>query len=109
MAKKKLGQGAIGTGAGTLAYTVPAGYRGLVRDINVTNTTSGALTFRIHLAPSGVSVGTSNALFYDSSIAGNGVCQWTGEQVLNADDFIQAIGSASGLSMNISGEEEKIN
>jgi len=39
---KKLGQGAITTGAGTTIYTVPTGIRTDVQDINISN--SGATT-----------------------------------------------------------------
>ena len=102
---KKLAQGAIGTGSGTLAYTVPTGFKADVIDICIANTTSGSLTCALHLVPVGVAVGVSNMLFPTVSIAANTVLQWTGVQTLNADDFIQAIGSASGLTMNITGSE----
>ena len=102
---KKLAQGAIGTGSGTLAYTVPTGFKADVIDICIANTASGSLTCALHLVPVGVAVGVSNMLFPTVSIAGNTVLQWTGVQTLNADDFIQAIGSASGLTMNITGSE----
>ncbi|KKT61756.1 MAG: hypothetical protein UW55_C0024G0008 [Candidatus Giovannonibacteria bacterium GW2011_GWA2_44_26] len=103
--KKKLAQGAIGTGAGTLAYTVPTGYKTRVTDIGISNTTSGALSVKLYFVPSGGSVVAANLFLPDSSIAGNGMLQLAGEQILNAGDYIQAIGSGSGLTMNISGEE----
>jgi hypothetical protein len=102
---KKLAQGAIGTGSGTLAYTVPTGFRTDVEDVCLANTTSGTLTCALHLVPTGVSVAASNMMFPTVSIAGNTLVQWTGKQTLNAGDFIQAIGSGSGLTMNISGNE----
>lgn len=102
---KKLGQGAITTGSGTLLYTVPLNYRTEVKDICVANTTSGALTCALHFVPVGAAVGASNMLFPTISIPGNTVVQWTGSQDLKAGDFIQGIGSASGLTVNISGDE----
>lgn len=108
MAKKKLAQGAIGTGSGTLAYTVPTGFRTIVRDICLSNTTSSSLSVTLHLVPSGGSVAASNMLVPSSVVNGNTFIQWTGEQILTAGDFIQAIGSGSGMTMNISGEEERI-
>ena len=103
---KKLGQGAVGTGTGTLLHTVPTGYRTEVLDINISNTSSTtALTCAIHLVPTGGSVGTSNALFPTVTVQPNSVIQWTGVQLLNAGDFIQGIGSASGITVNISGNE----
>ena len=102
---KKLAQGAIGTGAGTLLYTVPTGMRTEVMDILITNTTAGSLTCSIYLAPTGVAVGTSNAMFSSVAIPANTTVHWSGIQCLNAGDFIQGIGSAAGLTLNITGDE----
>lgn len=102
---KKLAQGAVGTGSGTLLYTVPSNYQTRVMDICIANTGASPLTCAIHLVPSGVAVGTSNMLFPTVRVPGNTIVQWTGDQTLTAGDFIQGIGSASGLTVNISGEE----
>lgn len=102
--RKKIAQGAIGTGSGTLAYTVPEGYILDITDIDICNTTSGSLTLALHFVPVGVAVGTANMLCPTITINANSMFQWTGSQVLNAGDFIQAIGSGSGLTMNISGD-----
>lgn len=104
---KKLAQGAIGTGAGTLLYTVPTGMRTEVMDILIANTTAGSLTCSIHLAPTGVAVGSSNAMFSSVSVPANTTVHWSGIQVLNAGDFIQGISSASGMTVNISGNENR--
>lgn len=102
---KKLGQGAITTGAGTLLYTVPTGIRTEVMDINISNTAATALTCAIHFVPVGGTAATTNALFPTVSIPANTLVQWTGVEVLNAGDFIQGIGSAAGITVNISGDE----
>ena len=102
---KKLGQGAITTGAGTLVYTVPTGIRTEVLDINIANTAATTLTCAIHLVPVGGTAATTNALFPTVSIPANTVIQWTGVEVLNAGDFIQGIGSAAGITVNITGSE----
>lgn len=104
---KKLGQGAVGTGSGTLFYTVPTGMRTEVMDICIANTTSGGLTCALHLVPTGVAVGTSNMMFPTVNVPANTLVHWSGVQVLNAGDFIQAIGSGSGLTVNISGKEDR--
>ena len=104
---KKLGQGAITTGAGTLLYTCPAGMSTEVLDILIANTTSGGLTCSIHLAPTGVAVRSSNAMFSSESIPANTTVHWSGIQCLNAGDFIQGIGSGTGLTANISGDEAR--
>ena len=55
---KKLAQGAIGTGSGTLAYTVPTGFKTDIMDINIANTTASPISCALHLVPVGVAVGT---------------------------------------------------
>ena len=102
---KKIAQGAVGTGSGTLLYTVPTSTNTFVKCIDVSNTTSSALTLTLHLVPTGGSVGTTNQLVPTVTIAGNTMWQWTGTQILNAGDFIQGIGSGAGLTINISGAE----
>lgn len=105
---KKLGKGAVGTGAGTLMYTVPTGFETDVLCIDACNTTAGALTLALHLVPSGGSATTSNMQFPAVSISANTMIQWTGTQHLNAGDFIQAIGSGSGITLNITGDEYRV-
>lgn len=105
MGLKRLGQAAITTGTGTLIYTAPTGYRTELRDICIANTGVSAITCKLHLAPVGVAVGTSNLLFPDVSIPCNTLVQWTGVQVMNAGDFIQGIGSAAGITVTITGDE----
>ena len=102
---KKLAQGAITTGSGSLCYTVPTGIRTEVLDIVIANTTTGSLTCSIHLTPVGIAVGSTNAMFSGVSIPANTTVHWSGVQILNAGDFIQGIGSAAGLTLNISGDE----
>lgn len=98
----QIGQAAI-TAAYTTVATVGSAKRIYVKDIDVCNTTSGALTVTIHLVPNGASATTSNALFYGSSIAANDNLQWTGTQIMNEGDTIQVKASAVGLTVTISG------
>ena len=102
---KKLGQGAITTGGGTLIYTVPTGIRTEVLDINISNSGATALTCALHLVPVGGTAATTNVLFPTVTIPANTLVQWTGIEVLNAGDFIQGIGSAAGITVNITGSE----
>lgn len=104
---KKLAQGAVGTGAGTLLYTVPTGFRTKVLDIVVSNTASTATTCAIHFVPVGGAVAASNALFPTVSIPANTFVQWTGVQLLNTGDFIQGVAGAAGVTVNITGEEDR--
>lgn len=100
----KLGQAAITTGVTTL-YTVPASTRTLLKDIDIVNTTAGALTVDIYLVPSAGSAGATNALFYGYSINANSNLQWTGTQILNIGDTIQIKASGAGCTIIASGGE----
>ena len=102
---KKIGQGAITTGGGTLVYTVPTGIRTEIFDVNVSNTTSGALTCLLHFVPVGGSATAANTFFPTISIPAYTMIHWKGVEVLNAGDFIQGIGSGAGLTVNITGNE----
>lgn len=105
MGIKRLAQSAVGTGAGTLLYTVPTSYRTNVTNIDVGNTTSTAINFTLYLVDSGGSVSASNMLFPTVSIPANTMIQWTGLQQMTAGAFIKAVGSAAGVTVNITGDE----
>lgn len=100
----KLAQAAVTAGTTTI-YTTPALTRTMVKDIDLCNTTAGALTVNVHLVPSGGAAGTGNALLYGTSIAANTTLQWTGVQVMNAGDTIQVQGSGLGITVSVSGGE----
>jgi hypothetical protein len=86
-------------------YTVPASTRTLLKDIDVVNTTGTALAITVYLVPSAGSPTSSNALLSAASIPANSTLQWSGNQVLNAGDTVQALGSNSGLTIHVSGAE----
>jgi hypothetical protein len=100
----KLGQGAVGA-TPSIFYTVPANTRTFVKDIDICNTTAVDKLIRVYLVPSGDSAGTDNALFYDLTIPGNGTLQWTGSQILEVGDIIQAEADVVGCTLNASGGE----
>lgn len=105
MAIKRLVQSAVGTGTGTLLYTAPTSYRTNVTNIDVANTSSGAISFSLHLVPAGGTVGTANMLFPAVVVPANTMIQWTGLQQMAVSGFIQGIGSAAGITVNITGDE----
>lgn len=86
-------------------YTCPPNTRTYIKDITVCNTTAGAVTLFISLVPNQGVAGTANALFNASSIAANTTFQWKGTQIMNESETIQFKGSATGLTINISGAE----
>jgi len=108
----KLGVGAI-TAAYTTVYTVPTAStipavpatRTFVKDINICNTTAGSLGVYVHLVPSGGSADTTNALYYNTTVAANSVLRWNGVQIMNAGDTIQIKASATGCSIIVSGAQ----
>lgn len=102
---KKLGQVAITTGAGTLVYTAPTGITTLLKCLDLTNTAATALTVSVYLVPSGGTASTANVLCYSVLVPPAGQYQWTGTQILEPGGFIQAIASASGITINAAGGE----
>lgn len=110
--RRKLAQGSIAAGAGTLAYTVPKTaktvYQTTITCIDIANTTAASKTVLVHLVPVGGTPDATNQLIPTITIPANLSLQWTGEQTLNTGDYIQVIGSATGLCMNISGDVEEV-
>ena len=105
MAMKKLYSGTVGTGSGTLLYTIPTDFKVDLQDITIGNTTTAPISIKVHLVASGGSVADSNMFVPNVSIPGNTFIQWDGIQTLNPGDFIQGIASASGISISITGLE----
>jgi len=102
----KLGRGAVDTTPTvTTVYTVPTLTRAIVKTIDLCNTTAAALTVTVYLVESGGTAGAANTLVPGVNVAANGVFQWTGTQVLNAGDTIQATASGAGITINASGGE----
>ena len=97
-----IAQAVITTGYTTI-YTVLADQRLYIKDMDVCNTTAGALTVTIHLVQNGNVADTTNAIFYGSSIAANDNLQWTGTQLMDVGGTIQVKASGAGLVINISG------
>lgn len=99
---KRLAGPAQLTNSAATVYTVPGGTTTVVRDINVANTTGGAVTFTL-------SVGADAAgtrLYSAVSIPANSTFQRTGSVVLTAGEVIQAYASAgTSLTLTINGVE----
>jgi hypothetical protein len=100
----KLGQAAMLTSASIL-YKVPASTRTFVKDIDIGNTSSAPIMVYVYLVPVGGSPGPSTVLIPGISVPGNSILQWTGTQVLNANDTIQIQASGLGCTINASGGE----
>jgi len=99
----KLAQFSTATALTATVFTCPANNRAYVKDIDVCNTTGSAITASLYLVPNGATAGTTNSLFYNVPIPAYSVFQWTGSQIINPGDFIQAQASISGVVFNITG------
>ena len=99
-----LGQTAATT-AYTTIYTVPANTRTYIKQIDICNTTSGALTVFVSLVPNGGTVGAGNALYYGQSVAANTTLSYSGLQIMQPGMTIQVKGSSAGLTITASGAE----
>lgn len=104
---RKLYRGAVGTGAGTLLYTAPKELRCDLKDIIISNTTSAPIRFKMHVVDAGGSPSNSNLLIPNVSIPGNTFIHWEGIEILQPEDFIQGIGSSSGITISIAGDEHR--
>ncbi len=98
----QMGRGSIGVTVSTF-HTVTANTRALLKDIDIANNNASDRRVTVYLVPDGDAAGAANILVPDVLIRGNGMFQWSGIQVLEEGDTIQAIASATGVSMNISG------
>lgn len=100
----QLGQAALTTSYATL-YTVPTNYRTYIKDIDICNTTAGAINVYVSFVPSGGTASASNAILYNAVIPAYSTLQWCGAQILNVGGTIQAKGSAAGCTMTVTGGE----
>ena len=93
------------TGSFVTLYTTPTLTRTLLKSIDVSNTTAGALTIFISLVASAGTAGTANALYSGYTIAANTTLSWRGFQVLVAGTFISVKSTTTGLTITASGGE----
>lgn len=103
---KTLGQAQIDNAAPTTLYTVPAGKRAAVLDLNIANTTATAATISVWADPDGTGVADGNALMKTYSIPANDFYRWTGRVILEAGATLKAqAGSATAITITASGWE----
>lgn len=88
---------------GGILYT-SLGEKTIVKQIAVTNTSSGQITLSLHLVPMGSIAAASNALVYNRVFDGLTITTINLSQVLNEGDFLFARQSTpSSLTVIISG------
>lgn len=91
----------------TTVYTCPTAQTTttLVKQIVMTNTVASATVFWISLVPVSGTVGATNRLFNNVSIAANETVILDVSQVMTSGDFISAKATAAGVNITISGVE----
>jgi hypothetical protein len=100
----KIGQAAMTTSYLSI-YNVPVNTRTYVKDITICNTTASSINIYVSLVPAGATVGTDNAIFYNTPLPAYTTVQWTGSQILNVSDTIQVKASATGCTATVTGGE----
>ncbi len=93
---KKLARGNVSTSAADV-YTVPAATTAVVTNIVLTNTTATVLTGTVKLA--------THDVLSAVAVPANGIFALDLKQVLDASETINAVGSAAGLKIHVSGLE----
>jgi hypothetical protein len=88
-------------------YTAPAGSRSYLTEIDISNTTASPIRVSFYIVPP-TSTGpgtaaTTDALFYNMSIPANGMFQWTGAVLFTSGYTLQAVSSAVGCNIHITG------
>ena len=99
-----LGQAAITTSAATI-YTAPKLTLTAIQNIIVVNTTGSSATYSIYLVPPAGTAGTSNAIFYSSTLAANTTFSLSCFQILSAGWTVQVQASTTGLTATVSGNQ----
>jgi hypothetical protein len=90
---------ASNTIGGTTNYTVPAGYRAVVRSITAVNNGSHETYAFVTIAGIGV------ALWLDDTIASQGFSYWNGRHVINTGEELSTSNGATdgGVAVMVSG------
>lgn len=87
----------------TTLRTTPSNSKDMVKDIVVSNNGSSIAIVDLFLVESGGSADAGNIFLPGISIPINSVFQWTGLQLLDPGDTIQARSGIAGVSCRISG------
>ena len=89
----------------TTYRTTPALSRDIVKSIDIANNGTAEAVVSLHLVPVGDVAGNDNILIPSITAQANSIFQWTGTQVLNAGDTIQAQSSVASVCVTVSGGE----
>lgn len=103
---KILGQAAPADTNNANIYTVPAATSAVVSSIVIANTTGTAATARVFVRIAGATAATSNAVFYDVTVAANSHASFTEGWTLATTDVVTVrTGTANALTFTLFGSE----
>jgi len=93
------------TGSTATYYTAPAG-GAIIKEIILTNATSGAVTARVNLIASAGSAAAGNRIISDLTVPASATLVFSLSTVMANAEFIQALaGSAASINLTVSGVE----
>jgi hypothetical protein len=93
-------QGVLGTTNTTLA-TVST--KTLIQEISLCNTTITDATFSLYIVPSGATLGSSNAIFYNATILAGQTVVISTDMTMLTNGTVQGSASVSGVNVKVSG------
>jgi hypothetical protein len=95
----KFGQVALATTI-TVIYQVPLLTLAYLKDLDIPNGSAAPILVTVYI---GNGATPANVLIPNVTIPAFSIFQWTGTQILNAGDMIQAVASALGCNLIASG------
>ena len=102
---KVLGQSAPSATTDTDLYTVPDATVTTVSSIAACNRSSGALTIRVAVRPSGATVANEHYIYYGKSVAANDTVFIIVGITLSENDVVTIYASSGDMSFSIFGVE----
>ncbi len=100
----KFGQGEIGLMLTTFR-TTPLLTRDIIKTMDIANNGTTYANVSLYLVPDGGVADNTNILLPSVRVPINSLFQWSGTQILNEGDTIQAISSIVDVALHVSGGE----
>ena len=104
---KKLGQAAV-TATAAIVYETPVNTRTYIKDIMVANhsgASGSAGTVSVYIVSAGGAASNDNELIGTYPVLNQEYLHWSGLQITNPGDTIQAVSDGTELTITISGAE----
>lgn len=90
----------------TALYTTPASTTTIIRNIHISNSSTGALTFTLGIGTSAAAGSVVTSIYYQLTIPGQTAFDWSGFLVLPAGIVLAGLASnASNMTICVSGVE----